>query len=119
MLPNQPVWPSLLAIAVLTGINILGINRTAAVATVLSFSTTIFLVALVVLSVNPNPSHLGQALQGIPTNGFWSVLTGAGVVFFAFAGYARVATLGNEVKDPKRNIPRAIFVSMVSVATRA
>lgn len=116
VLPNQPVWPSLLAIAVLTGINILGINRTAAVATVLSFSTTIFLVLLVVLSVNPNPSQLGQALQGIPTNGFWSVLTGAGVVFFAFAGYARVATLGNEVKDPKRNIPRAIFVSMVSVA---
>ena len=116
VLPNQPVWPSLLAIAVLTGINILGINRTAAVATVLSFTTTTFLLLLIVLAANPAEPQIGRALDALPSEGFFSVLTGAGVVFFAFAGYARVATLGNEVRSPKRNIPRAILVSMVGVA---
>ncbi|MYW04980.1 amino acid permease, partial [Streptomyces sp. SID3343] len=36
------------------------------------------------------------------------VLQAAGLLFFAFAGYARVATLGEEVRDPARTIPRAI-----------
>ena len=34
------------------------------------------------------------------------------MVFFAFAGYARVATLGDEVRDSKRNIPKAIVISL-------
>ncbi|WP_242418632.1 APC family permease, partial [Frankia sp. CpI1-P] len=39
---------------------------------------------------------------------FGGVLQAAGLLFFAFAGYARVATLGEEVRDPARTIPRAI-----------
>lgn len=37
------------------------------------------------------------------------VLGAAGLMFFAFAGYARMATLGEEVRDPRRVIPRAII----------
>jgi APA family basic amino acid/polyamine antiporter len=33
-------------------------------------------------------------------------------MFFAFAGYARIATLGEEVKDPARTIPRAILAAL-------
>jgi APA family basic amino acid/polyamine antiporter len=40
------------------------------------------------------------------------VLQAAGLLFFAFAGYARIATLGEEVRDPARNIPRAIPVAL-------
>jgi APA family basic amino acid/polyamine antiporter len=36
------------------------------------------------------------------------VLRAAGLLFFAFAGYARIATLGEEVRDPERTIPQAI-----------
>jgi APA family basic amino acid/polyamine antiporter len=45
-----------------------------------------------------------------------AVVTAAAIFFFAFAGYARVATLGTEVRDAKRNIPRAIVIVMVSVS---
>lgn len=38
-----------------------------------------------------------------------AVLQGAGLLFFAFAGYARMATLGEEVRDPRRTLPRAIL----------
>ena len=42
----------------------------------------------------------------------YGVIQGAGLLFFAFAGYARIATLGEEVRDPERTIPRAIPVAL-------
>src|SRR5918998_54641 len=40
------------------------------------------------------------------------VLQAAGLVFFAFAGYARIATLGEEIRDPARTIPRAVPLAL-------
>ena len=39
----------------------------------------------------------------------------AALMFFAFAGYARVATLGEEVVEPRRTIPRAILLALAAV----
>ncbi|EYR63180.1 transporter, partial [Actinotalea ferrariae CF5-4] len=47
--------------------------------------------------------------------GVAGLLQGAGVLFFAFAGYARVATLGEEVRDPRRTLPRAIAAALATV----
>ena len=44
-----------------------------------------------------------------PATGPLAVLRGAGLLFFAFAGYARMATLGEEVRDPRRTLPIAIL----------
>ncbi|WP_319641476.1 APC family permease [Brachybacterium squillarum] len=41
-----------------------------------------------------------------------AVLQAAAILFFAFAGYARVATLGEEVVAPRRTIPRAILLAL-------
>jgi APA family basic amino acid/polyamine antiporter len=61
----------------------------------------------------PEPTDLG-----VP-----GVLQAAGLLFFAFAGYARIATLGEEVRDPARTIPRAIpialFITLAVYATVA
>lgn len=40
------------------------------------------------------------------------VLYGAFYIFFAFGGFARVAMVAEEVKDPERNVPRAILLSL-------
>ena len=40
------------------------------------------------------------------------MLTAAGLLFFAFAGYARIATLGEEVREPERTIPRAVPLAL-------
>src|SRR5919204_83702 len=45
-------------------------------------------------------------------NGALGILRSAGLLFFAFAGYARIATLGEEVVGPERTIPRAIPVAL-------
>jgi len=44
--------------------------------------------------------------------GLYGVLQSAGLLFFAFAGYARIATLGEEVREPARTIPRAIPLAL-------
>ena len=44
--------------------------------------------------------------------GVAGVISGAALVFFAFAGYARLATLGEEVRAPRVTIPRAIGIAV-------
>lgn len=63
-------------------------------------------------------------LIDLPESSVWGVVAGAGLLFVAFAGYARIAVLGEEVKSPHRTIPRAValsfgivFVIYVGVAT--
>ncbi len=48
----------------------------------------------------------------LPDATVYGVLQGAGLLFFAFAGYARIATMGEEVVDPARTIPRAIVLAL-------
>jgi APA family basic amino acid/polyamine antiporter len=48
------------------------------------------------------------------------VLQSAALLFFAFAGYARIATLGEEVRDPEHTIPKAIPIALgITVALYA
>lgn len=110
--PNQPFWPSALAIAILALINILGINRTAGVAAVLSSITIAFFVIVIVWALVAPVIRAETIFDPVSPLPLQPIVMAAGVVFFAFAGYARVATLGNEVRDAKTNIPKAIVISL-------
>src|SRR4051812_34188699 len=108
------------AVVVLTGVNLLGITRTALLTRILLavvLATLAFVAAASVLGPHPDgaPGAAGElaALTAPATSGGgWGVLPAAGLMFFAFAGYARIATLGEEVKDPARTIPRAILAAL-------
>jgi APA family basic amino acid/polyamine antiporter len=105
-----PGWGRLvgpLAVAALTAVNLLGVSKTARVTRWLVGVTLAVLVVVVAAGalsgggfVAPGPVRWG------------GVLTAAGLLFFAFAGYARIATLGEEVRDPARTIPRAIPLAL-------
>ena len=66
---------------------------------------------LVAASLLGGEADAGRLLTGAGA-GPYGVLQGAGLLFFAFAGYARIATLGEEVRDPRRTIPRAIQLAL-------
>jgi APA family basic amino acid/polyamine antiporter len=58
-------------------------------------------------------SEPGEPLiGGLLAEGWYGILQSAGLLFFAFAGYARIATMGEEVRDPARTIPRAIAIAL-------
>ena len=50
------------------------------------------------------------------SGGAYGTLQAAGLLFFAFAGYGRIATLGEEVRDPQRTVPRAIPIALLVAA---
>ena len=100
------------AIAVLWGVDVRGVKRSVRVTAVLVACT---LVALAVAVAGLLAAHDVDA-DRLVTGARWSeVPQAAAVLFFAFAGYARIATLGEEVRDPERVIPRAIPVALGSV----
>ncbi|GAA5150438.1 amino acid permease [Microbacterium pseudoresistens] len=98
------------AVTALVIVNCLGVTRTAALTRVLVVVTLIGLAVVVAAgagaattTATPPPLHAPTA---------YGVLQGAGLLFFAFAGYARIATMGEEVVDPARTIPRAIVLAL-------
>jgi APA family basic amino acid/polyamine antiporter len=103
----------LAALAVLVAVNYRGVTKTAGLTRVL-VSLTLSVLAVIVATVLVNvdgPWDLGgwaSAREG----GAYGVLQAAGLLFFAFAGYARIATLGEEVRDPTHTIPRAIPIAL-------
>jgi basic amino acid/polyamine antiporter, APA family len=94
------------AVLALTALNYVGVRRSL-VATRLLVAATLGTLGLVVAA---GFGHGGHPV-GAPA-GAHGVLQAAGLLFFAFAGYARVATLGEEVRDPARTIPRAVPVAL-------
>jgi APA family basic amino acid/polyamine antiporter len=100
------------AVVVLTGANLRGISRTARLARVL-VAVSLVALAVVVAAIasgdRTSSSHIGGVFAH---TGVYGVLQAAGLLFFAFAGYARIATLGEEVRDPERTIPRAIPLAL-------
>lgn len=100
------------AVVALAALNYRGVTRTARLTRVI---VTVVLAALAVTVVSalvggaPEPD---RAIPAVGAGGWYGVLQSAGLLFFAFAGYARIATMGEEVRDPDRTIPRAIQLAL-------
>jgi APA family basic amino acid/polyamine antiporter len=98
------------ACVALTAVNLRGIGKTAAATTVIVAVVLAALATFAAAALAGGDADTGRlSLEG---TGVLDVLRSAGILFFAFAGYARIATLGEEVADPARTIPRAVNVSL-------
>lgn len=107
--PGEPVWQRLAAVAAvvaLTLANLWGVTRTARVGQVLLALTLITLVVAVAVVLPASPAAVAA-----PSGSAWGVLQSAGLLFFAFAGYARIATLAEEVRRPEM-LGRAILIAL-------
>jgi APA family basic amino acid/polyamine antiporter len=105
-------------IVVLATINAVGVRATAAVSAVAAgLVITVLLVVLVVALSAPAPASGSVTITWPDASAGTAlgVLTAAGLIFFAFAGYARIATLAEEVRDPVRTLPRAVVTSITVV----
>jgi APA family basic amino acid/polyamine antiporter len=104
---------ALAAVVAVTAANYHGISRTAMLARVLVVaSIAALLVAICAIAAHGEEGAGRDGLSNFGHGGVYGVLQAAGLLFFAFAGYARIATLGEEVRDPERTIPRAIPLAL-------
>ncbi|ORB55360.1 amino acid permease [Mycobacterium persicum] len=128
-------WGALLIVAVVATLVALGTklsSRFSAVVTTIKVSVVIFVVivgAFYIKAANyspfipePEPEHQGkgadQSVLSLLTGahgshyGWYGVLAGASIVFFAFIGFDIVATMAEETKHPQRDVPRGILASL-------
>ncbi|MGY6502019.1 MAG: APC family permease [Acidimicrobiales bacterium] len=104
--PGNERLVAVAAVGLIVVVNLGGLTRTVAVTKVLLAVSLVALAAVVVSGWTSESADLGRLT---PLEGdLAGILQSAGFLFFAFAGYARIATLGEEVRDPAVTIPKAI-----------
>jgi APA family basic amino acid/polyamine antiporter len=106
---EKPV--AVIAVLALAGVNLLGISRTAILTRIIVVIVLACLSVIVAAGFSTG-LRFAVAPNELVSSGWYGILQSGGLLFFAFAGYARVATMGEEVRDPTRTIPRAIVVAL-------
>jgi amino acid transporter/nucleotide-binding universal stress UspA family protein len=109
---------ALVAGTIFVGVNYVGAKETGGVQTVI---VTILLAILALFAVQGWLSFdLATLLSegGLTPFGYGAILPGTALIFVSFLGYAKIATVAEELKNPGRNLPLAIIgsVAIVTVA---
>lgn len=103
-------WTATAIVILLVLANLAGIKKAGLLNRVIVSITVISLLYFIVAGFGV---FKADYLFPFAPHGFRGIAEASAVLFFAFTGYARIATLGEEVKDPKRNIPRAIISTLI------
>ncbi|KWX23930.1 Putrescine importer PuuP [Mycolicibacterium wolinskyi] len=117
--PAVPAWIFILiAIAIVTVLNIVGIVSVARANFVIIAIQAIFIVTFLVLACSKvfglGTVDLAAPFTGDGTApGFSPIFAGAAILCLSFLGFDAVSTLSEEAKDPKRTVPQAIMIATV------
>jgi len=107
-----------MVIIIFTYINYRGASETGIVGSIVTIIKIVILAVFIIaglISIFRNPTaSIGHFIPFLP-KGFTGVLFAMGLTFIAFEGYEIIVQAGEEVKNPKRNIPKAIFSSLIIV----
>ena len=109
-----------LIIIAFTFINYLGASETGSIGNVVTLAKIVILGLFVLFGIIVmlrSGGWQGRFTSDFMPNGFVAVFAAMGVTFVAFEGYEIIVQSGEEVIDPKRNIPRAIFISIAVAVT--
>jgi basic amino acid/polyamine antiporter, APA family len=107
------------SIAAFTYINIKGTSetgKTGTIVTIVQLGAVLCLIVAGSWMIHNNPTSMSNFADFMPT-GIPGLFAAMGLTFIAFEGYEIIVQTGEEVKNPKRNIPRAIFISLATVVT--
>lgn len=111
-------WPEMAkplaigSVLLLTFVNYMGVKKTAFVTKVLVVIVLSALAIVAFAALGGGAIDTSRLSGWTDRGGITGILEAAGLMFFAFAGYARIATLGEEVIEPKKTIPKAIILAL-------
>ena len=98
-------------------INYMGASETGAIANIIGIIKIAILGIFIVSGLHTmyyRPEFYANFDPFLP-NGFGGVFAAMGLTFIAFEGYEVIAQTAEEIKNPKKNLPRAIFISLIVV----
>jgi len=105
-------WLAVGAVVALTSVNYHGVRKTIALTRVIVGVVLAALLAVVVACLGGGEASMDNLGSLSGSGGWHAILQSAGLLFFAFAGYARISTLGEEVENPARTIPLAVPIAL-------
>lgn len=108
---SSPFVTSLIAVVFLTIANYFGIKKAGVLNLVIVLFTLLSLLYFVFSGIG---DVVANNFQPFAPFGISGIAEAAALLFFAFTGYARIATLAEEVKEPERTIPRAIIITIIT-----
>ena len=106
------------SIAAFTYVNVKGASETSKlgiVVTAIQLGTIFALIGAGFLTISNNPEWNSNILTNFAPIGIGGIVAAMGLTFIAFEGYEIIVQTGEEIKNPKKNIPRAIFISLTLV----
>ncbi|HUP12336.1 MAG TPA: amino acid permease, partial [Niastella sp.] len=106
------------SISLFTIVNVRGTSETGKIGTVVTMvqlAAIISVIAAGFWSMSSNPNNWQSNFADFMPMGLTGLVSAMGLTFIAFEGYEVIVQSGEEVKNPKRNIPRAIFISLAVV----
>jgi amino acid transporter len=109
---------AVLSIAAFAYVNIKGASETGKlgiIVTVIQLGTIFALIGAGFLTINNNPDWTSNFASNFAPIGIGGIVAAMGLTFIAFEGYEIIVQTGEEVKNPRKNIPRAIFISLTLV----
>src|SRR6185436_11647702 len=107
--------PAALVVFVVTIILVIGIKESAnttSAMVVLKVGIILFFLAIGVFLINPENWN-NPATGGFAPNGFKGISAAAAIIFFSYIGFDAVSTAAEEAKDPARDMPFGIIMSLV------
>jgi len=108
---------AVLVILLFVAINFRGVSETGTAGNVVTVLKVIVLLIFIVSgiwAIYQNPVYLNK-FQNFAPNGFVGILSAMGLTFIAFEGYEIIVQAGEEVKNPRQTIPKAVFLSLAIV----
>jgi basic amino acid/polyamine antiporter, APA family len=109
---------AVLSIAAFAYVNVKGASETSKlgiIVTVIQLGTIFALIGAGFLTINNNPDWTSNFASNFAPIGIAGIVAAMGLTFIAFEGYEIIVQTGEEVKNPRKNIPRAIFISLTLV----
>ncbi|HKI08471.1 MAG TPA: amino acid permease [Nitrososphaeraceae archaeon] len=109
---------AVLSIAAFAYVNVKGASETGKlgiIVTVIQLGTIFALIGAGFLTMNNNSDWTSNFASNFVPIGIGGIVAAMGLTFIAFEGYEIIVQTGEEVKNPKKNIPRAIFISLTLV----
>lgn len=113
--PSIIVGAGLLLLFVMTYLVSGGISRSNIANTIIVGITLLGLSALVLAGLFVNGIPVQPITDSFSDTSWQSILYASALMFVAYTGYGRIATLGEEVDEPRKTIPKAIILAMVCI----
>ncbi|MGN6628601.1 MAG: amino acid permease, partial [Candidatus Nitrosocosmicus sp.] len=110
---------AVVSIMVFLIVNVKGTSETGKAGTIVTIIQLVAIIAVIIaglLAMSSKPNWSNNFSEFMPL-GIGGLVSAMGLTFIAFEGYEVIVQTGEEVKNPKRNIPRAIFISLALVVT--